>query len=258
MYSSLHWLARNKQRPPIPLEAYEVFSFSNSGTRGSPPALESWTRFSFYPTMFPAPLSFPVYSSSRPKLKPCSCWENFLGRVKGQSPDSVPFTLYILATALVSIRVISYPTIPLLFTWNLLLSRDPQGLGPILFLRNICQVNEWTSFLDKKTVRFMGIKWHIQGLIAIKDALTKISTCEYLALVPRLVSRFTYSTVVKDKILRKSAHIGVSVLSIWRTLLAWPRLRYQVFLGFPEQTLRRQRWLASVYIGPFRGHQIDL
>lgn len=97
------------QRPPIPLEVCEAFSFSNSGTRGSPPALESQTCFSLCSTT--VPIEFPVYSSSRPKLKPCSSWENFLGRVKGQSPDSMPFTLYILATALISVRVISYLTI---------------------------------------------------------------------------------------------------------------------------------------------------
>lgn len=61
------------------------------------------------PPLFPS--SFLVYSSSRPKLKPCSSWENFLGRVKGQSPDSVPFTLYTLAIVLVSVSIISYPTI---------------------------------------------------------------------------------------------------------------------------------------------------
>lgn len=110
------------------------------------------------PQLFLAPSSFLVFSSSRPKIKPCSSWENFLGCVKGQSPNSVPFALYTLATALVSIRVISYPAIPLLFIRNLLSSRDPQCLGPILFLRNICQVNEWTSFLDNKTVKFMDIK----------------------------------------------------------------------------------------------------
>lgn len=154
MRSSLPWLPRNntkgtKQRPPIPLEVYEAFSFSNSGTRGSPPALESQHASLSTPQLFLAQLSFLVYSS---KIKPCSSWENFLGRVKGQSPDSVPFTLYTLAITLVSIRVISYPTIPLLFTWNLLSSQDPVS-GTY-----ICQVNEWSSSLDKKALRLMNIK----------------------------------------------------------------------------------------------------
>lgn len=68
-----------------------------------------------------------------------------------------------------------------------------------------------------------------------------------------LMSGFTHNTAVKEKMLRESARTRISVLLIWRTLLAWPLLRCRCFWDSQSRHTLQAKVTGLGGHWPFRG-----